>query len=1068
MLVYEGGMDWSIVTKEHIEKAIQEYSARKSGYAEPQANYLLYEGKKLPAKRIRALAYSIATGDKMTERCFSGGKDTTDFFARFGYEVVQITTDRQYKYSVNEAVWLATAIMAYEKSMSCMKVTREDMYFKQSDIVKKAQTLTDKTVDAAKVSWWLNGDNKKHTKCYLRGDSPVDPALRRLSLTDEFPDNTVPFGLINDTFVVDGSLMTTKDIQSFVRYEYARIMKKTEIDYKGILDYLEKNQEIPYSNPDAPGITQDEKIRLLRVKQKGQAIVNEMKKIASRCHNLYHLDKCLPITWLDGSNTKTRKYLWVQMKYQKYSSSPVSVSVFVEKNNGIARYRVSLEIKNDDADETAMKNYHKHLDMPKEDGMVYVTGSNKWGNPEVLNDTVGQIQKKINEGVLGKIQLCIYVEQSAGKTNEQYDTEVMNAVRRIIPYYEYVVWENETNAYWPDLKEYDPGINKKEWEILLRDSDITSIENLKMFRMILETGGESTCANLAEKYGNSAAYYNSLGSTFSIRVHKRTNCPLCVDQDRTRYYTIPFIGRNVVENGKKRYSWKLRTELKEALQGMDLPDIDREEVKPMMTYDKNMILYGPPGTGKTYSTAIYAVAICDSLDINDVKSWDYDEVMVRYRELLSEDRIAFTTFHQSYGYEEFIEGIKPVLNDEDGVGYTIEDGIFKSFCKTASMPEHSDIDPHAKVWKVVLRLESEKENYHNSIKAFSFKNDMIMFTWSKRYGYTDSYVSSQILFLRERMKIGDIVVSYEGNGTDIDAIGIVTGEAVQNSSDKEGGTWTRSVKWIQREVKHNIRELNGGKYMNNFDIQELKRVQVSDLLKLVEPQKYISSKRKNYVFVVDEINRGNISKIFGELITLIEDTKREGMDEEVSAVLPYSGEKFSIPSNVYILGTMNTADRSIALMDTALRRRFQFEEMMPDADVLRAIGADHVEDLDVAAMLEKINERITFLYDREHTIGHAFFTKLADSPTIETLQSIFEKSVIPLLQEYFYEDYQKIQLVLGDNGKTDPSLKFILDETVKVKDIFKGNADDVIDLPEKKYSINKEAFANLESYKQII
>ena len=133
------------------------------------------------------------------------------------------------------------------------------------------------------------------------------------------------------------------------------------------------------------------------------------------------------------------------------------------------------------------------------------------------------------------------------------------------------------------------------------------------------------------------------------------------------------------------------------------------------------------------------------------------------------------------------------------------------------------------------------------------------------------------------------------------------------------------------------------------------------------------------------------------------------MDEEVSAVLPYSGERFSIPSNVYILGTMNTADRSIALMDTALRRRFQFEEMMPDADVLRAIGADHVEDLDVAAMLEKINERITFLYDREHTIGHAFFTKLADSPTIETLQSIFEKSVIPLLQEYFYEDYQKIQ-----------------------------------------------------------
>ncbi|MDU1030325.1 AAA family ATPase [Anaerococcus vaginalis] len=219
---------------------------------------------------------------------------------------------------------------------------------------------------------------------------------------------------------------------------------------------------------------------------------------------------------------------------------------------------------------------------------------------------------------------------------------------------------------------------------------------------------------------------------------------------------------------------------------------------------------------------------------------------------------------------------------------------------------------------------------------------------------------------------------------------------------------------------------------------------------------------------IDEINRGNISKILGELITLIEDTKRESMDEQVAAVLPYSGESFSVPSNVYILGTMNTADRSIALMDTALRRRFQFVEMMPDADVLRDIGADKVDDLDVAAMLEKINERITFLYDREHTIGHALFTKLAKAPTIETLKVIFEKSVIPLLQEYFYEDYQKIQLVLGDNGKTDPSIKFILDEEVKVKNIFKGNADDVIDLPDKKYTINTEAFENLESYKQII
>ena len=190
------------------------------------------------------------------------------------------------------------------------------------------------------------------------------------------------------------------------------------------------------------------------------------------------------------------------------------------------------------------------------------------------------------------------------------------------------------------------------------------------------------------------------------------------------------------------------------------------------------------------------------------------------------------------------------------------------------------------------------------------------------------------------------------------------------------------------------------------------------------------------------------------------------MKEAASATLPYSGESFSVPSNVYILGTMNTADRSIALMDTALRRRFQFVEMMPESKVLDGIVVD---GLNVSKMLDIINERIKFLYDREHTIGHAFFTSLRTDPSIERLASIFEKSVIPLLQEYFYEDYQKIQLVLGDNGKSDADekLKFIKDIKVVVKDIFVGNVEDIVDLAEKKYEINPDALLNVDSYKKI-
>jgi 5-methylcytosine-specific restriction protein B len=267
-----------------------------------------------------------------------------------------------------------------------------------------------------------------------------------------------------------------------------------------------------------------------------------------------------------------------------------------------------------------------------------------------------------------------------------------------------------------------------------------------------------------------------------------------------------------------------------------------------------------------------------------------------------------------------------------------------------------------------------------------------------------------------------------------------------------------------------ITELNGGKNLGRNSVYPLDRVSPDSILSLLKTTEdlTIEEEERPYVFVIDEINRGNISKIFGELITLIEDTKRDGMPEAASAKLPYSGENFSVPNNVYILGTMNTADRSIAIMDTALRRRFRFEEMMPDANVLRSIGANMVEDLDVAAMLEKINERISFLYDREHTIGHAFFTGLKDEPTLEKLASIFKKSVIPLLQEYFYEDYQKIQMILGDNDKTEDKYKFIQEIPVVAKNIFKGNIDDVIDLPKKKYKINEDALSEIQSYREII
>ena len=491
-----------------------------------------------------------------------------------------------------------------------------------------------------------------------------------------------------------------------------------------------------------------------------------------------------------------------------------------------------------------------------------------------------------------------------------------------------------------------------------------------------------------------------------------------------------------------------------------------EEMKGIKP-ELNTILYGPPGTGKTYNTVIYAVAICENKNIEDVQSEEYEKVLYRYNELKKEGRIAFTTFHQSFGYEEFIEGISPIIfedNSDDCSGnieYKIKSGIFKSFCeeteKITIKNDKFSINKDATIWKVTVGSKVQNDCFVNNYIRIGF-------------GINDKGTKEFVNQINE----GDIIITTDGNRKNIRGIAIATSDEAYKLENTESDSTTRDVMWLVRDINDDVTILNGNKWLQRKTVSRLPNMNIKDLMefaikKNVElKETHIEKNNGSYVFIIDEINRGNISKIFGELITLLDDPQRKGLIEEMSTILPYSGNLFSVPSNVYILGTMNTADRSIALMDTALRRRFQFVEMMPDTDILKNVT---VEGVEIAPILKKINERITFLYDREHTIGHAFFIKLIGSPNINTLGSIFEKSIIPLLQEYFYEDYQKIQLVLGDNGKVDASTKFIKDEEVKVKNIFKENKEnavDVVDLPEKKYTINKEAFLNIESYKQIL
>lgn len=435
-----------------------------------------------------------------------------------------------------------------------------------------------------------------------------------------------------------------------------------------------------------------------------------------------------------------------------------------------------------------------------------------------------------------------------------------------------------------------------------------------------------------------------------------------------------------------------------------------------MAKSLNKILYGPPGTGKTYNVIKRAVEICDGN-----ADGDYKKVLQRYNELKEEGRIAFVTFHQSYGYEDFIEGIRPVLDkDNKELRYELKDGMFKEFCENSTSK---------KFWILnASDTESDSEDYKYSNW---FKESVIKL--SRNAGSGQGAI--------QKMKKGDYAVLLDRHTDKHLAVGLC-----RISTDKPvdtGVLYKHDVKWIWTASENE----KGVDLIN--ELTDNKTISYTDYI----CNNPIDLKR---VFIIDEINRGNISKIFGELITLIEEDKRKGADNEMEAVLPYSRETFSVPKNVYILGTMNTADRSIALMDTALRRRFSFEEMMPKPELFEGTEVDGVK---INELLEKMNQRIEVLLDREHQIGHAYFMPLKTENSLKKLQEIFKDRIIPLLQEYFYDDYEKIKMVLNDTDN-----KFIRKE--KAEDKFGYTSDDV-ELPDAVYTVgnssdwNEDAFQNI-------
>ncbi len=522
--------------------------------------------------------------------------------------------------------------------------------------------------------------------------------------------------------------------------------------------------------------------------------------------------------------------------------------------------------------------------------------------------------------------------------------------------------------------------------------------------------------------------------------------------------------------------------------------LDRENiVQPNPT---NLILYGPPGTGKTYQTAAEAVRLCDDLGERDSLLNDptrRKDLRDRYDQLVDAGQIRVVTFHQSYSYEEFVEGLRPVTGNEaaeetgaSGPGFRLapKRGIFREICAVAEEARKNAGRGGGfnlagrKVFKMSLgRAVAEDHIFDAAIEggyaALGWGGNVdwsdpkfedwsaILERWRKEKpdatGNDPNVV--QMWPFRSAMKPRDLVIVSAGN-SHFRAIGEVTGPYRFEPTGVETYNHRRAVRWLLVPDEALPVEMIYGK---NFMMQScyqlkdalLKKEALARLLPGGEPAR---GRIDQFVIVIDEINRANVSKVFGELITLIEPDKRLGTGlEQLVIKLPYSGDTFGVPSNLHIIGTMNTADRSIALLDTALRRRFEFRELMPDPALL----PEQLDNVPLRAMLRTINERVEYLFDREHQIGHAFFVCCSTQADVDRAM---RNKVIPLLQEYFYEDWEKVAQVLGDAAAAEGEGRFIVREKLHPPKSLRADEEDA---PERWRWRVRASFA-ADAYRQFV
>jgi len=481
----------------------------------------------------------------------------------------------------------------------------------------------------------------------------------------------------------------------------------------------------------------------------------------------------------------------------------------------------------------------------------------------------------------------------------------------------------------------------------------------------------------------------------------------------------------------------------------------------------NQILYGPPGTGKTYHTINKALAI---LDPECWSQYDKDEspearkaLKARFDELVKEGRIDFVTFHQSFSYEDFVEGIRAESDGDSGqLTYDVVDGVFKRMCdavaaKVTRSDSHEAMTLEGRrVWKMslgntkgddahifddcieegVIRLGYGGAHDYSQCKSREEVQALLEQSTGKIDNAYD-YTVTSVMTLVNRMKVGDLVVVTDGNFK-FRAIGEIKGDYRRelHPDYDDGYAQVRPVKWLcQFSPSLPCSELINGRF-SQMTLYELKAPTLI-------PEKLLA------------LVNATASQA---------GSQSEPASEALTTTLPYSKRPFSVPDNLYLIGTMNTADRSLAGLDIALRRRFVFEEMPPRAELLNGVVIEDEEHkVDVGRLLHTLNQRIEVLLDRDHCLGHAYFMplKATAKPTLAQLGYIFQHQILPLLQEYFFEDWQRIAWVLNDHRKSRAEAMFLTPPKLDIKTLL---GDIAVGGQRQRWCINEKAFTRIEAY----